>query len=168
MREELEECSSDRAQLEEVISVCELSAILNLHPFDISGGEVQRLAIAKLLLKNPKILLLDEPTKGMDNAYKTRFAAFLKTLAARGVTIIIVSHDLEFCSIAADFVGMFFDGQLSSVLPPRQFFARNNFYTTSANRMCRRYFPEEITAEGVIEAIRSLANKKAGATEAAK
>ncbi len=163
--EELKEIPCTKEKLDDVISICELSEIQNYHPFDISGGESQKLAIAKLLLKNPRVMLLDEPTKGMDNAYKAKFASFLKKIASSGITVVIVSHDLEFCAICADLVGMFFNGQFASVLPPKQFFARNSFYTTSVNRMCRKFFSDEITAEGAVTRIKSLKNSKNGGQE---
>lgn len=155
VREELSEICGDKKTLDEVIEICELAKILEIHPFDISGGECQKLAIAKLLLLEPKILLLDEPTKGMDNVYKKKLASILKSLTKKNITVLMVSHDLEFCAYCSDFVGMFFDGQISSILAPDQFFSKNNFYTTSANRMCREYFPLAVTSDSVISSLNS-------------
>ena len=123
---------------------------MNSHPYDLSGGEQQRAALAKVLLTDPKLLLLDEPTKGIDSFFKQKFADILKKLTVRGVTVVMVSHDVEFCAQYADLVGMFFDGQMITMNTPRRFFACNSFYTTAANRMSRHIFPNAVSVEDVI------------------
>lgn len=140
--------------LNEIIKECELENILNSHPFDLSGGEQQRVALAKILLTNPEIILLDEPTKGMDSIYKLQFAQILDRLKKKGVTIVMVSHDVEFCAKNADYVSLFFDGQIVTTNTPRSFFSENSFYTTAANRMSRHIFKNAITNEDVIELCR--------------
>ena len=156
MREELEEMLEDKgAEKEEDIlhisDVCEITQLLNCHPYDLSGGDQQRVALAKVLLTNPQVLLLDEPTKGIDNFFKNTFSKILKKLTKQGVTIIMVSHDVEFCAKYADVVAMFFDGSIVTANTPKRFFAQNSFYTTAANRMSRHLFKNAITNEDVIE-----------------
>lgn len=124
---------------------------LNYHPYDLSGGEQQRLALAKILLLKPKLLLMDEPTKGMDQAFKSEFAEIMAKLKSHGVTIFMISHDIEFCARYADRCGLFFDGNIVTSNPPREFFSGNNFYTTSSNRMARHRFPNAITVKDVIK-----------------
>ena len=80
------------------VQLCRLEELLDRHPYDLSGGEQQRAALAKVLLLDPEILLLDEPTKGLDAEFKQIFAVILKTLQRRGVTVFMVSHDVEFCA----------------------------------------------------------------------
>ena len=133
-----------------VVECCELQDLLDSHPYDLSGGEQQRAALAKVLLAEPALLLLDEPTKGLDCFYKKKLIKLLRQLCAGGVTILMVSHDVEFCAECADFVGMFFDGQLLTHNTTRKFFSCNSFYTTAANRMARHIEHEAITAEDVI------------------
>ena len=135
--------------LNDVAEKCEIFHILQSHPYDISGGELQRAALAKVLLCSPKILLMDEPTKGMDNFFKTKFADILKKLKDDGVTILMVSHDIEFCAKYADKVSMFFDGGIITTNTPNKFFAQNSFYTTAANRMSRHIFENAVTNEDV-------------------
>lgn len=130
---------------------CEITALLDSHPYDLSGGEQQRAALAKVLLCNPKILLLDEPTKGIDDFYKIKLADILKRLRKRGVTVIMVSHDVEFCAKYATEVSMFFDGGIVTTNKPSLFFSQNSFYTTAANRMSRHLFKNAVTNEDVIE-----------------
>ena len=137
-------------QISEMVALCLLECLLYLHPFDLSGGEQQRTALAKVLLQNPDVLLLDEPTKGVDNDFKLTFAQIMKELTARGVCIIMVSHDVEFCAQYADRCGLFFDGGIVTMDAPQPFFSGKSFYTTSANRMARHLLPNAVTAEDVI------------------
>ena len=125
--------------------------LMNQHPYDLSGGEQQRLALAKIMLLKPRILLMDEPTKGLDNHFKRELAEILDKLKAHGVTIIMVSHDVEFCAKYADRCGLFFEGNIVAQNTPRAFFAGNSFYTTSANRMSRHLFENAVTVKDVIE-----------------
>ncbi len=138
-------------EIEEVATLCDISGLLYSHPYDLSGGEQQRVALAKVLLTKPKILILDEPTKGLDNLFKISFAKILKNLKDNGTTILMVSHDIEFCAKYADIVGMFFDGNMVTSNVPNKFFAQNSFYTTAANRMARHLFKEAISTEDVIQ-----------------
>lgn len=150
VREELEEMSGD---IDAVVNFCGLENLLESHPYDLSGGEQQRTALAKVLLTKPKILLLDEPTKGMDAPFKRNFAQKLRLLCKEGVTVLLVSHDIEFCASYADVVSLLFDGCIVSTGLAKNFFAGNSFYTTAANRMSRSVFPEAVTDEDVVEEI---------------
>lgn len=135
-----------------VTRLCELNGLLHRHPYDLSGGEQQRAALAKVLLLTPRILLLDEPTKGLDAHFKEKLAGIFKALKNAGVTIVMVSHDIEFCASYADRCALFFDGAIVSEDTPRRFFAGKSFYTTSANRMARTILPDAVLTEDVIRA----------------
>ncbi|MDR1735145.1 MAG: ATP-binding cassette domain-containing protein [Oscillospiraceae bacterium] len=139
-------------KLADITKLCRLQALLECHPYDLSGGEQQRAALAKVLLLEPRILLLDEPTKGLDADYKHTFAAILRCLTAAGAAVIMVSHDIEFCAAYADRCALFFDGGIVTQSTPRDFFSGNSFYTSAANRMARHILPEAITASDIIEA----------------
>jgi len=134
------------------VALCRLEELLDRHPYDLSGGEQQRAALAKVLLLRPDILLLDEPTKGLDAEFKESFAAILQTLLSQGVTVLMVSHDIEFCARYAHRCALFFDGGVVTQGPPRDFFSGNSFYTTSANRMARSLLPQAVTPEDVAAA----------------
>lgn len=142
-----------QSRIDEIAGLCRLEELLEAHPYDLSGGEQQRAALAKVLLARPGILLLDEPTKGMDAQFKGELAALLKALCNRGVTVFMVSHDIEFCARYAHQVAMCFDGSVVSGGRPRDFFTGNSFYTTAANRMARAHIPGAATAEDVIAAL---------------
>ena len=152
----MKKCSADpdrddSGRLERVAEICDITDLLESHPYDLSGGEQQRAALAKVLLTEPKILLLDEPTKGIDSFFKLKFAEVLEKLKEQGVTIIMVSHDVEFCARYADTVSMFFDGSIITTNTPNRFFSQNSFYTTAANRMSRHIFDNAVTNEDVIK-----------------
>ena len=150
VREDLEEMTKDKALIDEIAAICQIKSLLGSHPYDLSGGEQQRAALAKVLLTQPKLLLLDEPTKGIDSFFKETLAKILCKLKEQGVTIVMVSHDVEFCARYADLVSMFFDGQILTTDTPRRFFGANSFYTTAANRMSRHVFRNAVTAEDVV------------------
>lgn len=143
------------AAVREVAALTDIVPLLDAHPFDLSGGEVQRAALAKVLLNEPRLLLLDEPTKGLDAFFKEKLAALLRSLTARGTTVLMVSHDVEFCASYADRCALFFDGDAVTTNPPRRFFASNSFYTTAANRISRGLFENAVTVEEVVELCRS-------------
>ena len=136
--------------IEGIVSLTHLNGLLDRHPYDLSGGEQQRLALAKVLLLRPKILLMDEPTKGMDAEYKEELGGILKKLQSHGMTIFMISHDVEFVAEYADTTGLFFEGNIVTSKKTRDFFAGNNFYTTAANRMARGLFPEAVTGKDVV------------------
>ncbi len=132
-----------------------LSSIGILHlkdrnPLDLSGGEMQKAALAKLLLAKKDVLLLDEPTKGLDAPYKEELAALLHRQAKEGKAVVLASHDVEFAARYADRCVMLFDGCVMSQDTPRRFFSENNYYTTSANKMVRHKARWALTAEDVI------------------
>ncbi len=133
----------------DMLKKMEIERLKDSHPYDLSGGEGQRLALGKLLLLKPNILLLDEPTKGIDPFFKRTLADILKKLSAQGVTILMVTHDIEFSATYADRCALVFDGEVVSIGTPESFFAGNSFYTTSANRLAGMWFPDTITWEEV-------------------
>jgi len=148
-----------QVRIQNISKLCCLTTLLDSHPYDLSGGEQQRAALAKVLLLQPRILLLDEPTKGFDAEFKTIFAAILRKLTDAGVAIIMVSHDIEFCAEYADYCALFFDGSIATENNPRKFFSGNSFYTSAANRMARHVMPEAVTATDIIIALDGIPPK---------
>lgn len=138
------------ARIDQVVKDTEIRHLLAMHPYDLSGGEQQRAALAKVLLLEPEIILLDEPTKGLDGFYKEKLAKIFARLQKKGVTMLMVSHDIEFCASYGDTCAMFFDGSIVTAQKARDFFCGNSFYTTVANRMARQVFPDAITVKDVI------------------
>lgn len=99
-----------------------------LHPYDLSGGQRQMLALGKLLLVHPRLLLLDEPTKGLDRAAREHVAGMIEAARRDGVTVIVSTHDLAFVRRVADRVSLMFDGELACTEPVGEFFRNNLFY----------------------------------------
>lgn len=159
VREELEETANllnpdqdtFRGELAGIAAELSIEDLLLRHPYDLSGGEQQKVALAKLLLLKPRVILLDEPTKGLDAHSKEILAQIFRDLCRKGVAVIVVSHDLEFAAEHVDTCTMIFDGDNVSTGPAREFFAGNSFYTTAANRMARGMFPQAVTCKDVIE-----------------
>lgn len=145
----------EKARLDEVISFMELEPFLYRNPYDISGGELQRAAIARLLLPSPEVIFLDEATKGMDPFFKKSFGEMLKRLTANGVSIVLVSHDIEFCAEFADRCVMFFDGRITAEGSSREVLIDNNFYTTAANRISRGIIESALTVPELIERVKN-------------
>lgn len=138
-----------------ILSVSEklgITHLLDKNPYDLSGGEQQKCAIAKMLLLQPKILLMDEPSKAMDSFAKESLSEIIKMLKSDDeMTIIIVTHDIDFACECSDRVGLFFDGNIVSYNTPNKFFTENTFYTTSANRMARNIYPSAVKCSDIIK-----------------
>ncbi len=132
VRDELMEwastCGYDEAVARERAASLGLSGLDGRHPYDLSGGQRQLLALAKLLLIGPELLLLDEPTKGLDLTSRRIIARALRDHAEAGGTVIMATHDLDFAEQVADDIAMIFDGEIACMEPPTDFFADNVFY----------------------------------------
>lgn len=140
-----------KEDIDKVSKLLNIVDLLENHPYDLSGGELQRAGLAKIMLLNPSIILLDEPTKGLDAHHKEDIANVLIKLKERGLTLVIVSHDIEFSARYSDRCAMFFDGTVVSESSPRKFFNGNSFYTTVANRISRGIFEDAILYEDIVD-----------------
>lgn len=140
---------SDDLNLTRLTALCRLDNLLDRHPYSLSGGEQQRVALAKVLAAKPDILLLDEPTKGLDASFRLTLASILEKLRDSGTAILIVSHDTEFCAAYADRCGLFFDGAIVSEGTPREFFGGMSYYTTPTSRIARGIC-DAVTPDGLI------------------
>ena len=130
--------------------IFEIGDLAERHPYDLSGGEQQRLALEIVFSADADIYLLDEPTKGLDPYYRKKLAEQIRKLKGEGKTLIIVSHDMTFCARVADRCAMLFRGEIVSDDAARKFFAENMYYTTPVGRMSRgliegALLPEDIT-----------------------
>ena len=146
-------CDTVREELGENVmrwvSLFQMQHLLDRHPYDLSGGEQQRLALLIVLNQNPQLLLLDEPTKGMDEDAKTIFGEILLSLQKEGKTIIMVTHDIAFAARYTDRCGLLFDGRLTGVQDTRGFFLKNQYYTTIARRVTKGIIPGIVLEEDV-------------------
>ncbi len=128
-----------------------LAEILNRHPYDISGGQMQRLAMAVLYEKDADVYLFDEPTKGLDPHWKSQFRKWVQELAASGKTVVMVSHDVEFAANTCDYMTMCFRGELLNTVPTETFFSGNRFYTTTIYKIVRDRYPEIVSERFLYE-----------------
>ncbi|MBO4492879.1 MAG: ATP-binding cassette domain-containing protein [Ruminococcus sp.] len=155
VREELDECGADLSEFP-----YDISHLLCKHPYDLSGGEQQLTALAKVLAAKPKLLLLDEPTKGLDAAAKQVIISVLQDLKRKDVTIVTVTHDVEFAAACSDRCAMFFGGRIVSTGTPRDFFTQSSFYTTAVSRMTRGYYDNAVTLEDAVQLCRLNGRKE--------
>lgn len=138
--------------LSETIAFFELEKLLHKHPYDLSGGERQKLALACVLLKKPEILLIDEPTKGLDPILKLDVGRLLKDLQQKGISILMVTHDIEFAARYADYCSLLFAGSIVAEGTTKEMFSDNYFYTTAINRLVRGNLPQALNYEDVLKA----------------
>mgnify|MGYP003289733816 CR=1 FL=1 len=131
----------------ELIEFFDITDLIDKHPYDCSGGEQQKIAIVKALLQNADVLVLDEPTKGLDPLSSKALAEILNSLRDNGLTIIMTSHDLDFVANNCKRCLMLFDKDIQIDDDPKVIFAENNFYTTFVNRMVKDYVPEIVTLD---------------------
>ena len=154
--------SGDKAAVENVSQRMGIEHLLDRHPWDLSGGEIQKCAFAKILLADPKIIVLDECTKGMDSFAKKALGDVLASLKGEGRTILLVTHDLEFAAQYCDRCGLLFDGKIVAEDNAVEFSSHNRFYTTAAARLTRGFFSGAVTSTAVRE---RLAMVKRGRNE---
>lgn len=154
--------SGDKVTVENVSQRMGIEHLLDRHPWDLSGGEIQKCAFAKILLADPKIIVLDECTKGMDSFAKKALGDILLDLKDEGRTILLVTHDLEFAAQYCDRCGLLFDGKIVAEDNAVEFFSHNRFYTTAAAKLTRGFFGGAVTSTAVRE---RLAMVKRGQNE---
>lgn len=154
--------SGDKVAVENVSQRMGIEHLLDRHPWDLSGGEIQKCAFAKILLADPKIIILDECTKGMDSFAKKALGDILLDIKDEGRTILLVTHDLEFAAQYCDRCGLLFDGKIVAEDNAVEFFSQNRFYTTAAARLTRGFFSGAVTSTAVRE---RLAMVKRGQNE---
>lgn len=149
--EDLKQVCKDSNKISRIAKMCDIENILNRHPYDVSTGQQQRAALAKIILTDADILRLDEVTKGLDGQSKHQLGEILNKLCKMGKTIILVSHDIEFCAQYSNVVGMFFDGTVIAPDTPQHFFCGNSFYTTAAARMSQGIFENTVSVKDVVQ-----------------
>jgi energy-coupling factor transport system ATP-binding protein len=132
----------------------DIPSMYDKNPLDLSGGEMQRLAFFKVMLINPTVILLDEPSKGLDVSAKKNLAQILIHLKKSGISIVLVTHDLEFSALCSDRCAMLFNGEIISCETPSKFFSTNSYYTTEANKLVKNIFPDAVTLEEALKLCR--------------
>ena len=150
------------ANVTEGVLTQDLNRLMDRHPYDLSGGQQQLLALAKALAARPRLLLLDEPTRGLDAGAKAEFVSVLRKLRDGGMTVVLVTHDAELAADVSDRCALFFRGEIVADDVPRRFFSGNSFYTTAANRICRGYYDLVATVDDAARICLANGKKEGG------
>ncbi|MBQ9408803.1 MAG: ATP-binding cassette domain-containing protein [Clostridia bacterium] len=132
----------------------DLSELMDMHPYDLSGGQQQLVALAKVLSLKPKVLMLDEPTKGLDANTKNDFIDIMRALKQGGTSILIVTHDVEFACRVADRCALCFLGEICGEDETNRFFSQNSFYTTAVSRMTRGRYKNLVSVDDAEKLLR--------------
>lgn len=143
-------CPKATDKAKQMLEKLDLAELADSHPYDLSGGQMQRLALGKALLLEPDILLLDEPTKGLDSISCAKMGKMLQEL---GITIVIVSHDVDFCARYATKAALLFGGQIVADGSLRNTLGSNRFYTTTIGRIAGRKFPGILHRQELVAAL---------------
>ncbi len=138
-------------QVKRIARLLKIEHLLHKSPLDLSGGELQRAALAKVLMRNSNVILLDEPTRGLDNIFKTELADVLRQLCAQGKTVVVATHDISFAAACAQNVALMFDGEVVGPHSAREMLLNNRFYTTPARRMSAGIFENALTNKDVVQ-----------------
>lgn len=149
VQEELQDVYKDQEVLRETVEWLKLVKVMSLHPYDLSGGEQQRLGLALVLAGKPELLLLDEPTKGLDPFLKEELGEFLRQYAAKGNAVVCVTHDVEFAADCGEQISLLFEGEVLTTRPADEFLAENAFFTTDTVRILRNILPGAVRCENV-------------------
>ncbi len=149
--QELELSCTDKCKIDKAVKRLRIENLLSRHPYDLSGGEMQKCALAKALLHSPDIILLDEPTKALDAVFKQELGKIINELCESGICVVCVSHDVEFCAKYADVCSLMFGGRLTKSIPANEFFSSKKFYTTSASKISSGFFENAVLCEEVAE-----------------
>ena len=152
--------SADENAVKKIAERMGIEHLLDRHPWDLSGGEIQKCAFTKILLADPKMIVLDECTKGMDSFAKKALGDVLASLKAEGRTILLVTHDLEFAAENCERCGLLFDGKVAAEDNAVRFFSHNRFYTTAAARLTRGFFSGAVTSAAARERLLTLKRGK--------
>ncbi len=105
------------------------------HPRDLSEGQRLALALALVLVDRPGLLLLDEPTRGLDYPGKEALAAILRELAGEGMAVLVATHDVEFVAQVADDVLVMAEGELVSRGPVREVVAQSPAFAPQVTKV---------------------------------
>ncbi|MEQ6377204.1 energy-coupling factor transporter ATPase [Bacillaceae bacterium S4-13-56] len=135
-------------KIDDLLEEFQLTHLQDRHPYDLSGGELQKAALLGALVIQPSILLIDEPTKGLDPESKRTYGDLIASQVAKGVTVVMVTHDTEFAALYSTRCSMLFQGSITSLEATREFFSENTYYTTVINRITRNSpVPSALTLE---------------------
>jgi len=124
-----------------IVAELDLAALLQRNPRDLSGGERTRVALAATVCADPTMVVLDEPTRGMDALHKAELAASVRRWVAAGRCVVLVTHDVEFAASVVERVIVLGDRGLLADGPAADVLDGSLFFSTQINRLLRRALP---------------------------
>lgn len=147
-------------EIAEVLNRLGILGYRDSNPRDLSGGERQRAALATVLVQKPQVLLLDEPTRGLDAGQKERLGHWLQGFTADGGTVVLITHDMEFAAEYAQHVMLIDDGVVVAEGTPQEMFTRGMFYSTQVARVFRDINHAAVRTGDGIELLKELQASK--------
>jgi energy-coupling factor transporter ATP-binding protein EcfA2 len=127
----------DKDRIEELLNVLDLQHLRDRHPRQLSIGERQRVALGSVLVANPCLLLVDEPTRGLDPVHKKRLGQLFRSIIRENRSILLVTQDIDFAADVADNVILMFQGELIANGNPRDILTEGLYYMTIMARLFR-------------------------------
>lgn len=140
----------DRLVQPETLEQLHIAHLAARHPLDLSGGESRLVGLGMVLDTGADVLLLDEPTAGLDACAKAELGAQLRRLCADGKTVVLVTHDLDFAGTYSDEAAFLCNRVVTPPQPRRAFFAGMDLYTTGVRRVTCRALPDAVSPEDLI------------------
>jgi len=147
------------SRLNRTLDIFKLAEYQSQYPRSLSGGQKQRVALASVVAIQPRILILDEPTRGMEYRLKHELMDFLREYAGQGNTVILVTHDVETVAEYADRVVLLSDGEMVADGNKREVLSRARLFSPQINRLVQAFteygIPDDIlTVAELLEIIK--------------
>jgi energy-coupling factor transport system ATP-binding protein len=142
-----------KSAVEDALDTFKITQYRTHYPRYLSGGEKQRVALASVIVARPKLLILDEPTRGMDYSLKSELMAFLDDYRQKGNTVVLVTHDVEIVAEHVDRVILLSEGNIIVDDDKRNVLSRALLFSPQINRLVQAFkgLPENIlTADEMI------------------
>lgn len=149
----------DYDKIHRILKALDIEKHKDKNPRDLSGGEKQRVALASVLVIEPEIILLDEPTRGLDRGLKEEMGQILRSLKEQGKTVMVVTHDVEFVARFCDRVCLIFDGAVAQIGDKYEVLTSGVYYTTQMNKLFKGRYDKILTQEDALAAASQLLEK---------
>jgi len=147
---------AEAGRIDRVLEKLALESFREVNPRDLSSGERQRVALASVMVAEPQLLVLDEPTRGLDYRLKERLGRLLQAIAEEGTTILVVTHDVEFAAEYAHRVVLLFDGRIAADGPKQQTLGSSMFYAPQISKLFRHIDDQVFTFEEGLSRLRQV------------